>query len=184
MLITGPMCLDDLYVVGRGGGVATTTCPVGVEEFATVLVHAFVGVRTEVVALRLQQVGGQTCGAVAIEVGERCADGGHWNAAWPHSVSIVLRETGLEPHRDKVLVLRERLFDLAKMKMLSSRQLTMALGVVDLEPAKISPQGNDHFKLLENSLDRDFYPGPYNDDWNRVIAEHAANRNDNENTEN
>ena len=87
---------------------------------------------------------------------------------------IVLRETGLEPHRDKVLVLRERLFDLARTKMLSGKQLTMALNVVDLEPAKMSPQDKDHFKLLENSLDGDFYPGPYNDNWNRIIAEHSA----------
>jgi hypothetical protein len=87
---------------------------------------------------------------------------------------IVLRETGLEQHRDKVLVLRVLLLDLAKMKMMSRRQLTMALEVVDLEPAKMSPQDKDHFKLLENSLDGDFYPGPNNDDWNRIIAEHAT----------
>jgi hypothetical protein len=40
---------------------------VGVEEFAARFVHAFVGVRAEVVALRLKQVGWQALAAEAVE---------------------------------------------------------------------------------------------------------------------
>ena len=45
--------------------------PVRVKELAAGFVDALIGVRAEVVALRLQQVGGQPSGAVAIVEGER-----------------------------------------------------------------------------------------------------------------
>src|SRR5579863_3679924 len=41
--------------------------PVGVEELATGLIDALVGVRAKEVALRLQQVGGQPGGAISVE---------------------------------------------------------------------------------------------------------------------
>ena len=44
--------------------------PVGVEELAALAVEALVGVRTEVVALGLQQVGGQALAAVAVVEGQ------------------------------------------------------------------------------------------------------------------
>src|SRR5688572_3295284 len=46
------------------GHITTTTRPVGVEELAARLVKPFVGVRPEIVALGLQEVGGQALGAV------------------------------------------------------------------------------------------------------------------------
>ena len=49
--------------------------PVGVEELAARLVDALVGVRAEVVALRLQQIGGQPCGAVAVKEGQSGGEG-------------------------------------------------------------------------------------------------------------
>lgn len=59
-----------LNVVSGRCGVAAAAGPVGVEEFTAWFVGAFVGVRAEVIALGLQQVGGQARGAIAIEVGE------------------------------------------------------------------------------------------------------------------
>ena len=41
-------------------------CPVGMEELAARLVHALVSVRAEEVALRLEQIGRQASGAIAI----------------------------------------------------------------------------------------------------------------------
>ena len=53
--------------VGAGGDAATLAGPVGVEELSAGLVEALVGVGAEVVALSLEQVGGQALGAVAVE---------------------------------------------------------------------------------------------------------------------
>ena len=43
-----------LGVVGRGRDTAPTASPIGVEEFASRFIDAFVGVGTEEVSLRLQ----------------------------------------------------------------------------------------------------------------------------------
>jgi hypothetical protein len=61
------LCEGDLCL-GFG---ATFFGPVGVEEVAAFIVGTFVGVSTEVVTLTLEQVGGEHCGAVAVEVSER-----------------------------------------------------------------------------------------------------------------
>ena len=49
---------------------AAAAGPVGVEELATRLVDAFVGVGSEEVTLRLKQVGGQAARTVAVKEGE------------------------------------------------------------------------------------------------------------------
>ena len=64
-----------LSLVGVGGDPAGGARPVGVLPHARV-VEALEGVRAEVVALRLQQVGRQPRAAVAIEEGERRREGG------------------------------------------------------------------------------------------------------------
>ena len=51
-----------LGVVGGAGDLAAGAGPVGVDEFASWLVDALVGVCAEVVALGLEQVGGETLG--------------------------------------------------------------------------------------------------------------------------
>src|ERR1039458_8780186 len=61
----------ELDGVGAGGDAAALAGPVGVEELAAGLVEALVGVGAEVVALGLEQVGGQAAGAVAVEECER-----------------------------------------------------------------------------------------------------------------
>src|SRR4051794_39950681 len=65
--ITSPMMRSNLSVVCRRRNAASVTGPVGVEEFATGLVDALIGMRAEVVALRLQQVRRQPSGSIAIE---------------------------------------------------------------------------------------------------------------------
>ena len=50
------------------------------EEFAGWLVESFVGVGPEEVALRLEEVGGEAGGAVAVVVAEAGGEGGHGNA--------------------------------------------------------------------------------------------------------
>ena len=64
---------DDLFadsdksnIVSGRCGIAAFACPVGVEEFATRFVGALVGVRAEVIALGLQQIGRQARGSVAV----------------------------------------------------------------------------------------------------------------------
>ncbi len=57
------------------GGWGSVGEPLGVEELTGWFVEAFVGVCAEEVALSLQQVGGQAFCAVAVVVGERCAEG-------------------------------------------------------------------------------------------------------------
>ena len=52
------------------------------EEFAARFVGTLVGVRAEVVALGLQQVGGQAFGGVAVEEGNRGSHAGHRDAAF------------------------------------------------------------------------------------------------------
>ena len=52
------------------------------EEFAARFIGALVGVRAEVVALGLQQVGGQAFGGVAVEEGNRGSHAGHGDAAF------------------------------------------------------------------------------------------------------
>src|SRR5260370_10265076 len=53
--------------ISPGRNVAALACPVSVEEFAARLIHPLVGVRAEVVALRLQQVCGQPFAAIAVK---------------------------------------------------------------------------------------------------------------------
>src|SRR5262245_41824103 len=50
--------------------------PVHVEGLAARRVHALVGVGAEVIALALEQVGGEHRGAIAVEVCERAHEGG------------------------------------------------------------------------------------------------------------
>ena len=63
-----------LHVVSGRRGIAAAARPIGVEKRAARAVGALVGVCAEVVALRLQQVGGQPLGGVAVQKGNR---GGH-----------------------------------------------------------------------------------------------------------
>src|SRR5438067_1001069 len=49
--------------------------PVVVEELSGRLIHALVGVGAKVIALRLEQVRGQTLGTIAVEIAKRCAYG-------------------------------------------------------------------------------------------------------------
>src|ERR1035438_4934554 len=63
--------------VRSGGDIAARAGPVGVEELAARLVDALVGVRAEVVALRLQQVRRQPRAAIAVEEGQRCHERRH-----------------------------------------------------------------------------------------------------------
>lgn len=51
------------------------------EELASGLIDAFVGVGAEVVALGLEQICGEAFGAVAVEEGEGGAEGGNGDAA-------------------------------------------------------------------------------------------------------
>ena len=60
--------LDDVL---SGRDRAALARPIGVEELAAGLVDALVGVGAEVVALGLQQVGGQALAAVAVVEGQR-----------------------------------------------------------------------------------------------------------------
>ena len=48
-----------LRIVGARGGIAAVAGPVGVEELASGAIEPLVGVRAEVIALRLQKVCGQ-----------------------------------------------------------------------------------------------------------------------------
>jgi len=54
-------------VVGGAGDFAAGAGPVGVDEFASWLIDALVGVRAEVVPLSLEQVGRKALGSVAVK---------------------------------------------------------------------------------------------------------------------
>ena len=56
--------------VRRTGSEFSFADPVGVEFFAAGFIGAFVGMGTEVVALGLEEVGGESAAAVAVVVGE------------------------------------------------------------------------------------------------------------------
>ena len=64
-------------IVGGGSRIATGACPVGVEKLTFRPIDALIGVGAEVVALRLQQVGGQAAAGVAVEEGEGGYGAGH-----------------------------------------------------------------------------------------------------------
>ena len=66
--------------IGIGGGAAAVASPVGVEEFAAWLIDTLIGVCAEVVALCLEEVGGEALCAVAVKVAERRGDAGHGHA--------------------------------------------------------------------------------------------------------
>src|SRR5271157_2014598 len=59
---------------------ASTTYPIGVNELASRPVHPFVAVRTEIVALSLQQVCREPVAPVSVVKGQRCRKRRHWNA--------------------------------------------------------------------------------------------------------
>ena len=52
------------------------TRPVGVEELTARRVQSLVGVRSKVIALRLQEIRGQAVGGVAVEVAQRAVIAG------------------------------------------------------------------------------------------------------------
>jgi hypothetical protein len=60
-----------LYVISCGSGGSSAAGPVGMEEFATGLINTLVGMGTKVIALSLQQIGGQALGAIAVKIGQR-----------------------------------------------------------------------------------------------------------------
>src|ERR1051325_9847041 len=68
-------------VVGARSNATAASGPVGVKKFAARLVHPFIGVRAEVVALRLQQVGRQTRAAIAVVKRQRRREGRRRHAA-------------------------------------------------------------------------------------------------------
>ena len=70
----------DECVVSPRRNTAAAAGPVSVEKFAARLVHAFISMRAEEIALRLQQVGGQAFGAVAIVESQRRGKGWGGNA--------------------------------------------------------------------------------------------------------
>src|SRR5258708_5323983 len=67
--------------ISAGRNVAALACPVGVEELAARLVHTLVGVRAEVIALRLQQVRRQPLAAVAVKERDRGHKRGHGDSS-------------------------------------------------------------------------------------------------------
>ena len=56
-----------LRIVGARGGTAAVACPICMEELASGAIQPFVGVRTEIVALRLQKICGQAVGGVSVK---------------------------------------------------------------------------------------------------------------------
>src|SRR5262245_20278612 len=64
-------------VVSAGGDDPAAAGPVGVEELAAGFVHAFVGVRAEIIALRLEEIGRQDGGAILVVERQGGAEGGH-----------------------------------------------------------------------------------------------------------
>ena len=61
-------CANGLDVISRRDETRPASSgPVSVEELAARLVNALIGMGAEVIALRLQQVGGQTPGAIAVK---------------------------------------------------------------------------------------------------------------------
>ena len=71
-----------LNIISGGSGVAAGAGPIGVEKFAARLVGALISVGAEVIALCLQQVGGQTRAGVAVEEGNRRGHARHGNAGF------------------------------------------------------------------------------------------------------
>ena len=45
-----------LSIIGSGGDVASGSCPISMEKLTSGFIHSFIGVRSEEVALRLNQV--------------------------------------------------------------------------------------------------------------------------------
>src|SRR5690554_519598 len=115
--------LIDLHVIGGGGSSSTSSGPVGVEELTTRFVDALIGMRTKVIALGLQQVGGQALTAVAIEIVECGGNSGSGDAVHYSSghyttpavlclVHHILKE-GIEQEVGQVFVLVVGFFDFA-----------------------------------------------------------------------
>src|SRR5437899_9390332 len=74
------LCKRRSHRVCAAADAAAGAGPVAVEELATRLVHAFVGVRAEVIALGLEQVRGQAFAAEAVEERQRGAERRHGDA--------------------------------------------------------------------------------------------------------
>lgn len=60
-----------LRVIGACRGISAVTCPVGMEKLTARRVQPLVGVRAEVIPLRLKQIRGQAVGGIAVEVRKR-----------------------------------------------------------------------------------------------------------------
>src|SRR6185369_16917437 len=75
-------CEDSCY---RSDGLlrALRIWPVQMEELPARRVHALVGMRAEVIALGLEEVGGEARRSIAVEVGQRAPECGHGDAV-PH----------------------------------------------------------------------------------------------------
>ena len=67
-------------IIGRRGDIAATSSPVGMEKFAARPVDAFIGMRTEIITLCLQQIGRQSRGPVAIKESQGAGHGWHRDA--------------------------------------------------------------------------------------------------------
>src|SRR5260370_2746089 len=89
--------------ISAGRNVAALACPVGVEELAARLVHALVGVRAEVIALRLQQVRRQPLASVAVKERDRGHKRGHGDSSL-HSLGHYPPPATLAP-RDDILAI-------------------------------------------------------------------------------
>ena len=60
---------------------AAVPCPVGMKKFTTRFIYTLVGVGTEIVALRLQQISGQPVTAIAVIIGKTRKNARNGNAA-------------------------------------------------------------------------------------------------------
>ncbi len=98
--------------------------PIRMEKLPARRVDTFIGVRAEIIALRLQKVGRQPLGAEAVEVAQRACQRGRRNAVRqrcgadraPARLRVFDRalELRVEQQVGKLRVLFTRLFDLAE----------------------------------------------------------------------
>src|SRR2546422_11355397 len=70
----------NLHGIAARGNVTPAASPIGMEEFSTRFIEAFVSMRAKIIALGLQQVGRQTFAAVGVEKRQRGAEGRDRNA--------------------------------------------------------------------------------------------------------
>ena len=74
------MTVHRSHVVGAGRGITAVSGPVRVEELTPGFIDALVGMRSEIVALCLQEIGGEAAAAVAVEVVQCRRHGRQWDA--------------------------------------------------------------------------------------------------------